>query len=188
MIRSRKSRAASVRTGPPLPLLLAAALLGACAPFPGRASTGTALSTEGIQSSGVVGNDHVKVGETWWFALPVPENTSREPVEITDVSVLHVPAGIEILEYGAYDINDTEGLPLLALEGDAHGPDFARLKNHIDDPVPVAAGAQSDIFYVAKMRIVAPPKGNTRQCRFTYRQGDRQFTQTLDCEVSLRTT
>jgi hypothetical protein len=188
MIRSRESRASSVRTRPPLSLLLAAALLSAYSPSSAQASTGTALSTQGMQSSGVVGSDHAKVGETWWFALPVPENTSREPVEITDVSVLHVPAGIEILEYGAYDIDDTEGLPLLAREGEAHGPDFARLENHIDDPVSVAAGTQSDIFYVAKMAIVAPPKESTRQCRFTYRQGGKQFTQTLDCEVSLKTT
>ncbi|MGW0607505.1 hypothetical protein [Streptomyces sp. NPDC002640] len=168
-------------------LLLAAVLLSVCSPSSGRASAGTALSTEGIQSSGVVGSNHAKVGETWWFALPAPENTSSEPVEITDVSVLHVPAGIDILEYGAYDINDTEGLPLLAREGEAHGPEFARLENHIDDPVSVAAGAQSDIFYVAKMKIVAPPKGNARQCRFTYRQDEKQFTQTLNCELSLRT-
>ncbi|MEU3557383.1 hypothetical protein [Streptomyces fragilis] len=177
----------STRTRAPLALLLAAALLSASSPSHGQASAGTALSTDGAQSSGVVGHDHAKVGETWWFALPVPENTSREPIEITDVSVLHVPDGIEILGYGAFDLNDTEGLPLLAREGEADMPDFAQLKNYIDDPVKVGADTSSDIFFVAKMKIVAPPRGNARQCRFAYQQDDRQFTQTLDCEVSLRT-
>lgn len=177
----------STRTRAPLPLLLAAVLLGTCSPSQGQAGVGTALSTESIQSSGVVGNDHARIGETWWFALPVPENISSKPIQITEVSVLHVPAGIEILEYGAFDVDDTEGLPLLAREGEEHMPDFAQLKNHIDDPVEVGADTQSDIFYTAKMKIVSPPEGNARQCRFTYRQDDEQFTQTLDCEVSLRT-
>ncbi|MGW5136188.1 hypothetical protein [Streptomyces sp. NPDC004135] len=51
----------------------------------------------------------------------------------------------------------------------------------------VAPGAESDIFYLAKLKITSPPQGSTRQCRFDYRQGDQAYTQTLDCEVELKT-
>ncbi|MEU9578440.1 hypothetical protein [Streptomyces chilikensis] len=184
MVRSRESLASSVRSR--VPVLFAAVLLGACPSSPEEAGAGRALDAEGVQSSGVVGSDHAEVGETWWFALPVPHNTSSEPIEITDVSLLHVPAGVKVLEYGAYDLDDTEGLPLLAREGEAETPDFARLENHADEPVKVAAGERSDIFYTVKLKVVAPPRGNARRCRFDYRQNGRSSSQELDCEVSLR--
>ncbi|KOV99088.1 hypothetical protein ADK65_19275 [Streptomyces sp. NRRL B-1140] len=133
-----------------------------------------------------MGTEHAKVGETWWFALPVPANTTSHPIEITDVAVIHVPHGIKVLKYGAYSKVDTEGVPLLVREG-GDAPDFARLTNHIDKPVKVAPGAESDIFYLAKLKITSPPRGSARECRFDYRQGDQDYTQTLDCEVELKT-
>ncbi|MEU7579390.1 hypothetical protein AB0B50_17500 [Streptomyces sp. NPDC041068] len=133
-----------------------------------------------------MGSEHARVGEVWYFALPVPRNTSTEPIEITEVSVEHVPAGLKTLGYGAYDLEDTEGLPLLAKKNGPHMPDFGKLKNHATKPVKVAAGTESDIFYLAEVRITAPPKDTARQCRFAYRQGGRSYTQTLDCEVELK--
>jgi hypothetical protein len=133
-----------------------------------------------------VGTEHAKVGETWWFALPVPTNTTSQPIEITDVAVLDVPHGIKVLKYGAYSKVDTEGIPLLVREG-GDAPDFSRLTNHIGKPVRVAPRAESDVFYLAKLKITSPPQGSTRQCRFDYRQGGQAYTQTLDCEVELKT-
>lgn len=133
-----------------------------------------------------MGNEHTHVGEIWYFALPVPHNTSAKPIEITEVAVEHVPSGIEVLEYGAYDLDDTEGLPVLAKEGGPYTPEFAKLKDHSEKPVEVPAGQESTIFYLAKMKITAPPKETARQCRFEYRQGGRTYTQTLDCELELK--
>lgn len=80
----------------------------------------TALATEGTQSSGVVGTENAKVGEVWYFALPVPYNTSSQAIEITEVALKRVPAGIEVLEYGAYHLEDAGELPLLADDGGPH--------------------------------------------------------------------
>ncbi|MEV6805332.1 hypothetical protein [Streptomyces sp. NPDC051129] len=163
-------------------------MLAGCSPAQegGRAAAGSALATDGTQSSGTVGNEHARVGEIWYFALPVPYNTSSKPIEIKDVSVEHIPSGIRVLEYGAYDLNDTEGLPLLAKEGEPYTPKFAKLKNYATQPVRVAAGKESNIFYLAKMKITAPPKETARECRFAYEQSGQTYTQTLDCELELK--
>ncbi|MFF8655049.1 hypothetical protein [Streptomyces huasconensis] len=141
---------------------------------------------DGAQSSGVVGNEHARVGDVWYFALPVPYNTSEKPIEITEVAVEHVPSGMKVLGYGAYDLEDTEGLPVLTKKNGPHTPDFEKLKNYATEPVKVAAGTESDIFYLAEVQIATPPKGSARQCRFAYQQGGQSYTQTLDCEVELR--
>ncbi|MFH9677774.1 hypothetical protein ACH4L5_36715 [Streptomyces sp. NPDC017405] len=133
-----------------------------------------------------MGNEHARVGEIWYFALPVPYNTSSKPIEIKDVSVVHIPSGIRVLKYGAYNLNDTEGLPLLAKEGEPFTPKFAKLKNYATQPVKVAARKENNIFYLAKMKITAPPKDTARECRFEYEQGGQAYTQTLDCELELK--
>ncbi|MEV5339444.1 hypothetical protein AB0K93_13280 [Streptomyces sp. NPDC052676] len=150
------------------------------------AAAGSALATDGTQSSGIVGNEHTRVGEIWHFALPVPYNTSSKAIEITDVAIEHIPSGLEVLEYGAYHLNDTEGLPVLAKEGGPHTPEFAKLKNYVAKPVKVPAGKESDIFYLARVQITAPPKETARKCRFEYEQSGQEYTQTLDCELELR--
>ncbi|MEU3344874.1 hypothetical protein ABZ723_07695 [Streptomyces sp. NPDC006700] len=83
--------------------LLAAFTVAECSPLreAGQAVPGNALATDGVQSSGTVGTEHARVGEIWYFALPVPNNTSSTPIAITKVSVLHIPAGIKVLGYGA---------------------------------------------------------------------------------------
>ncbi|MFE7670849.1 hypothetical protein ACFU5N_01370 [Streptomyces albidoflavus] len=164
-------------------MLLACLLLAGCSDMPGR---GNALDAEGTQSSGTVGNTHAKTGQTWYFALPVPRNVSNHPIEITGASVVDPPKGLKIVGYSAHHMNDTDGLPLLALEGESDTPDFARLKDYADSPVRVPAKKDSDIFFQAKIRITSPPEKNIEHCRFTYRQGDEEFTQTLDCGLELK--
>ncbi|MFF5977591.1 hypothetical protein ACFY78_01935 [Streptomyces olindensis] len=170
-------------------VFLAALAIAGCSSSQGkveRARVGHALAVDGAQSSGTVGNGHARVGEVWYFALPVPYNTSSSAIEITDVAVERVPRGIKVVSYGAYDLRDTEGLPLLAKEGGSFTPDFGNLKDYAKTPVKVPAETESDIFYLAKMKIFAPPKGIASECRFTYRQGGEVYDQTLDCELELK--
>ncbi|WP_411119942.1 hypothetical protein [Streptomyces sp. 058-1L] len=173
-------------------MLLAVLALAGCSPQGSGsgngagAEVGTALATEGTQSSGVVGTESAKVGEVWYFALPVPYNTSSQAIEITEVALKRIPAGIKVLEYGAYHLEDAGGLPLLADDGGPHTPDFGKLKNYGLKPVKVKAGEESNIFYLAKLKITAPPKETARWCRFDYRQGGQAYSQTMDCEVELK--
>lgn len=139
----------------------------------------------GAQANGIVGSENVKVGETWWFALPVPTNRSAEPIDITGASIVQVPEGMEVLQYGAYSLEETEGLALLVKEGEKWTPRFAALHDHSGKPVKVAPHTSSDIYYLARLKITALPDQGARHCRFVYRQGGREFAQTLDCEVRL---
>jgi hypothetical protein len=127
----------------------------------------------------------VKIGETWWFALPVPTNKSAKPIEITEVSIVDVPRGIKVLKYGAYSLEDTEGLALLVKEGSKLTPRFETLRDYSTEPIKVAPRTSSDIYYLAKLKVTSLPNESARYCRFDYRQGGREFTQTLDCEVEL---
>ncbi|MFF3098105.1 hypothetical protein [Streptomyces cyaneofuscatus] len=149
--------------------------------------SGSALDGSGNQSNGTVGNENAKLGQVWWFALPIPVNISKQDIEITAVSVMEPADGLKILEYGAYNLEDTEGLPLMALEGSKDAPKFDKLKNYATKPVVVRANEESDIFFTARMKIESPPKGTTRYCRFEYKQGKGLYTQTLDCELDLQT-
>ncbi|QES43510.1 hypothetical protein DEJ49_23270 [Streptomyces venezuelae] len=128
-----------IERGPFLLALLAALALAGCLSSigPGGAGAGTALAEDGAQSSGTVGNEHARVGDIWYLALPAPHNTSARSIEITRVAVDHVPAGIELLGFGAYDLDDTEGLPLLTKKNGAHTPDFEKLRNYATKPVKV---------------------------------------------------
>ncbi len=175
--------ARSLRTGVTVAALAALLLTVFSAHEPQR-SHGIALDG-GIQESGTVGSENAKVGETWWFALPIPTNTSAEPIEITGVSLVQVPKGIRVLRYGAYSLEDTEGLALLAKEGDDWTPRFAALRDHSGKPLKVAPHASSDIYYLARLKITSLPSRSARYCEFAYRQGGRAYTQTLDCEVEL---
>lgn len=163
--------------------MLACALLVGCSV---SRSDGHALDAEGTQSSGTVGNTHAQVGQTWYFALPVPHNVSDQSIEITGASVVDPPKGLRIISYAAYDLNDTEGLPLLVLGGESDTPNFSRLKNYAESLVKVPPKKESDIFFQAKIRIESPPRKNIERCRFQYRQGDHEFTQTLDCRMELK--
>ncbi|MFE2292532.1 hypothetical protein [Streptomyces sp. NPDC059452] len=171
-----------------LVLLAALLLAGSAAQRTDGRRWGSALAADGMQSSGSVGNDNARVGEIWYFALPVPSNISADPIGITQVAVEHVPPGIEVLGYGAYHLYDTDGLPMLAKKGEPHTPDFARLRNYADQAVEVPAGEGSDIFYLAELKITAPPEGPVRRCRFEYTQNGRAHTQTMDCELILGAT
>jgi hypothetical protein len=187
MTASRVTPASSARTRAASLLLAVLALTGCLLTGDAdRPRPGDALATDGAQSSGVVGHDHARLGRTWYFALPVPVNESAEPVEITGVALEHVPVGLKVVRYGAYDLEDTEGLPLLVSEGDAYTPDFDRLRDHAARPVVVPARRESRIFYLAELRITSPPGDTARGCRFDYTQGGEVHHQTLDREVGLK--
>ncbi|MBE4734915.1 MULTISPECIES: hypothetical protein [Streptomyces] len=180
MIPESTSPARSLRIG----VAVAAALLVTACSTLGQSPQGAALEG-GIQESGTVGSENVQVGDIWWFALPVPTNKSAEPIEITGVSLVEVPTGMKVLGYGAYSLEDTEGLALLAKEGEELAPRFAALRDHSDKPVKVAPHASSDIYYLARLKITSLPSRSARYCEFDYRQSGRAYTQTLDCEVEL---
>ncbi|MEU3447122.1 hypothetical protein AB0H29_07820 [Streptomyces thermolilacinus] len=138
-------------------------------------------------SSGTAGTDKAAVGQEWWFALPVPHNTSDETIRITGAHLVSVPRGLDVSGYGAFEIDKTGGVYFLSNAADSSNPRFTRLENHIGQPVEVRPRQSSGIYYLARLRITGPVDGNVRGCTYEYQQGSRLYTQTLDCEAEIRT-
>ncbi|MFF0203426.1 hypothetical protein [Streptomyces sp. NPDC005017] len=162
-------------------------LLTGCSPASsdGGRVAGGALDG-GMQSAGTLGNDHVRRGQRWWAALPVPYNQSGRPVEITSARFLRVPKGLEIVEYAAYARDDSDGVVMLMEHGSPGMPRLDELENHLRDVNRVKAKAESDVYYGAWLKVTGRISGNLGGCRFEYRQDGRDFEQTLDCDIALR--
>jgi len=135
---------------------------------------------------GTVGYDHARIGQRWWVALPPPDNGSSHAIEVTKAQITQVPEGLKLLDYGAYLREETDGLALIAREGDKESPDFASLTNYADKPVRVQAKSYSKIYYLARFEVTGPINDNISGCRFEYRQGDRSYQQNVMCDISLR--
>jgi hypothetical protein len=140
----------------------------------------------GTQSAGVVEFDHATVGQEWWFSLPVVTNTSAKPIRITKAEVLDVPPGLKVIGYGAYSLEDTQGIPLLAPSDDPFIPEFNRLKDHSQRGFTVSSKAPSEIFHVAHLKVTGKIQTNGKRCRFEYEQDSKKYAQTLSCEFKLR--
>ncbi|MFF8287787.1 hypothetical protein ACF068_00965 [Streptomyces sp. NPDC016309] len=116
----------------------------------------------------------------------MPTNMSDDDVEIVGAEILDVPGGVEIDRYGAYSLDDTDGIPLLVKEGDPHSPRFRELRDHSPRGFTVQAKTVSEVVYMAQLRITGPVRRDATSCRYDYRQGDWRFSQTLRCSFALR--
>ncbi|MFJ4713962.1 hypothetical protein [Streptomyces sp. NPDC088785] len=166
--------------------LVVCALLAGWAP-PGRGA-GHALEGGGAQPTTEVGFTHARIGQTWYYALPLPTNRSGHSIRITRARIVDPPQGMKITGFGAYAMADVDAIPLLAPEGDPDTPDFDRLKNHATAPVTVPAGQTSDFFFEAVIELVSPPRGAVRRCEYEYEYaaGGRRDTQVLPCGMVLK--
>ncbi|MGW4700989.1 hypothetical protein [Streptomyces sp. NPDC004285] len=134
----------------------------------------------------MIGNDLARVGQKWNIALPLMYNTSPEKIQVTAAEVDHVPKGIKILGYGAYDRNDTEGVALISRVGSPGMPDLDALENHATRAIPIEPVTESDVYYVVKVEITENITENITGATFTYKSGENTYTQSLPFEASLR--
>lgn len=111
---------------------------------------------------------------------------SDERIEISKAEIVDVPSGVEAIGYGAYDLDDTEGLPLLVKEGSRFTPKFRELTDHSKGGFTIRPKEMSEIFYVAHLRVTGTVHENATRCRFEYSQGGATYTQTLRCGLKLR--
>ncbi|SNX88553.1 hypothetical protein SAMN06272735_9009 [Streptomyces sp. TLI_55] len=139
-----------------------------------------------MQSAGTLGNDHARAGQQWWAALPLPYNKSNKPIEITGAKFTRVPKGLEVVGYGAYARDDSEGVVMLMEHGSPGMPRLDKLKDHFRDANQVKAKTESSIYYGAWLKVTGRITGNLGGCKFEYRQSGSDFDQTLDCDIALR--
>ncbi|MGA5422575.1 hypothetical protein [Streptomyces lavendulocolor] len=110
---------------------------------------------------------------------------SGQDVEIVGAEVSDVPPGVQVVGYGAYHLDDTEGIPLLYTDTDPNGPKFRELRDY-SKGFTVKAKAVSDIVFVAQLRITGHVQKNPTECRYMYRAGGELYSQSLRCSFELR--
>ncbi|WNO70431.1 hypothetical protein [Streptomyces sp. AM8-1-1] len=136
---------------------------------------------------GIVGFHHATVGKGYWFACPPLRNTSDLPVEVLKAELLGAPGHWRTGEVRAARRSDTHGTALAAYDTSfVEDADLAR--DYSKEPVGIAPGEESPIYYLVRAEAVASPvSGEAEGCRVTYRTGNRIHSQVLPSAFELIT-
>ncbi|MEV7814394.1 hypothetical protein AB0P05_27275 [Streptomyces flaveolus] len=141
----------------------------------------------GLQSTGRIGTEHAQIGEVFWAALPLPNNTSKEPVSIHKARFTEVPKGLKIGEYRVFNTKEVGGVYLLAYSGGKYGTkDPEKLTNYAGKSIRVKGKQESDYYYAAKVTVIGPVHRDLGGCTFWYRQSGQEYKQTLPCQTTIR--
>ncbi|MER8047158.1 hypothetical protein [Streptomyces sp. NPDC094032] len=133
----------------------------------------------------MAGNDHAKIGQAWWAALPLTQNVSSKPLEMLDAQVLDLPKGLKISRYAVFNSEETNGIGLLFSDG---SPDFpvSKYKDYSDGPVTLAPKKDSFFYYSVRLVVTGEVSGESSRCRYTYRQEGVKYRQDLPCRFTLK--
>ncbi|MFD7233337.1 hypothetical protein [Streptomyces sp. NPDC059881] len=135
---------------------------------------------------GLLAFHHATVGKGYWFTCPLLTNISDLPVDVLAVELVGAPAHWRTGEARAARRPDDAGFWLGASdESFVKEPDLTR--DYSKEPVRIAPGAESPIYYFVRAEAVTSPVAGTADgCRFTYRTGYRIHTQVLRAPIELR--
>ncbi|MFI1015405.1 hypothetical protein [Streptomyces sp. NPDC020965] len=187
MTGSPASRASYIRTSGAL--LASLALLTACGSKPEALPriTGHALGGD-AEASTYTGFENAEIGEEYRFALPLPYNKSAKDLTITGARVVHVPPGMKVMGMSAHAMADTDDAVIATArsEGDLAADALNRAKDLIDEPIEVKAKSLGDRYYVVRIKVTGPVKGDVETCHFEYRQGSRDYHQIIGCHFVLK--
>ncbi|MFF8478656.1 hypothetical protein [Streptomyces sp. NPDC015414] len=142
----------------------------------------------GTQSAGNVGYEHARVGDEYWAGLPILWNTSRSDIRLTAAEFTHVPKGLKVVEYRAFDADETDGNVVFAsTDADESGMgDLFKVRNYAGRAVTIKANSGSNVYYVARIKVTGPVEGNLSGCRYSYQQGTTSYQQHIDCSTIVR--
>ncbi|WP_262057656.1 hypothetical protein [Streptomyces sp. STR69] len=157
----------------------------------GGVATGTALQGEGPGTTGALGYSDVKVGDVYRMAFPLTRNISKQPVSVTGVRVLNIPAGVKILGYGVYSVKDTPGYLLGYHETSppiAGSVDPAKYPNYAGHPYTIKPKVLSDKYAMVRLKVTGKVTKPITGCEADYTQAGRTYHQTLTCKFGLDMT
>ncbi|MFD8308392.1 hypothetical protein ACFV29_39585 [Streptomyces sp. NPDC059690] len=111
--------------------------------------------------------EHAQLGEVFWAALPLPHNTSKDPLAIKKARFTEIPKGLKIGEYRIFNANEVGGIYLLAYDGGKYGmKDPEKFTNYAGKPARLKAKQESDYYYAAKATVTGPVHKNPGGCSF----------------------
>jgi len=167
--------------------LLVSVLAVGCESQPsGGVAQGHALNG-GMQSTGRVGIEHAQLGEVFWAALPLPNNTSKDSVAINKARFTEIPKGLKVGEYRIFNATEAGGIYLLAYTGGKYGTkDPEKLTNYAGKPIQLKANQESDYYFAAKVTVTGPIHKDLGGCSFWYKQNGKEYKQNLSCQTTIR--
>lgn len=154
--------------------LLAAVLHGML----GRAND---LQEAGPQAVGRIWMTKVHRGDDILLALPLFENGSSDPLSIKSVRVLHVPRGIEVIDYRTLSIEQTDGVLLTwnrrtPVDGD---PDWLSESRPGVPAIEVPPRSTGDDYVLVHIQVRAQPTDDMTGVEVVYRRNGHDHTQRL---------
>ncbi|MDX2542197.1 hypothetical protein ACOT81_31420 [Streptomyces sp. WI04-05B] len=130
----------------------------------------------------------MKVGDVYRMAFPLTRNISKQPVSVTGVRVLDIPAGAKVLGYSVYSVKDTPGY-LLGYQETAHPTkgdvDLDKYTNYAGHPYTIKAKVLSDKYAMVRIKVTGKVTTPLSGCEADYTQGGRSYHQTLTCKFGL---
>ncbi|MFF8932370.1 hypothetical protein ACF1AO_34465 [Streptomyces longwoodensis] len=141
----------------------------------------------GMQSTGRAGTENAQLGEVFWAALPLPSNTSRDPLTISKARFTTIPKGLKVSEYKVFDVNEVGGVIYLAYSGGKYGTrNPEKYRDHSSEPLKVKGRTSSHYYYAAKVTVTGPVKTDLEGCRYWYEQKGREYRQDVPCQTTIR--
>ncbi|MFF4574236.1 hypothetical protein [Streptomyces sp. NPDC001410] len=120
----------------------------------------------GMRSAGNVGYEHAQIGDEYWAGLPLPWNKSGQDIQLTAAEFTHVPKGLKVIEYRAFNGDETDGNVVFArTDGDSTMGDLFKVRNYDGHPVTVKAKTSSHVYYVARVKVTGPIHDDLSDCR-----------------------
>ena len=133
----------------------------------------------GVQTSDLA------AGRVYGFAWPQLTNTSRASLTIDSVADQRVPHTAKVVKSRALSTADTPGYLLSSDIGEANASNYDSYRDHLRDPITIAAGRRSPVYPVVYVRYLGPRPSTLSGCLVRYHQGAARYQQVFHCEFDL---
>ncbi|MBO0512596.1 hypothetical protein [Streptomyces beijiangensis] len=126
-----------------------------------------------------VGMQRLRTGAEFWPSLNQLTNHSDSPIEITGVTAVHVPQGIRVTGWSAYD-----AMP----DGQAMSGDAAVMRPYTNlaaRPIRIPARTATTVYPMVHLQLTRPGTYMLKDFRIDYIKDGHRYTQAVACSAEL---
>ncbi|WP_329123303.1 hypothetical protein [Streptomyces sp. NBC_01465] len=127
------------------------------------------------------GRGEMKVGDELWVPLPQMANRSDSPIEVTGATAVHVPEGVRVRGFSAYDA----AVDTMVMGGDAE--DTRAYKNLSLRPIRIPARTVSTVYPMVHLQLTRPGSYALDSFQIEYAKDGHRYTQAVGCGAELST-
>lgn len=162
-----------------LTITVLSALLACTTHAPPSMATGSALSNDGLQASGFLTINKVRIRDEFLIAFPLLRNIADRKVRVLSAQFDHIGSGVRVLAIKKYRVSRRDGYPLIVRLSDrGKPPPLYR------GPIEIGPHQRSPYFLGAEVQILNNHRSHISGCRVVYIVGGTRYQQSLDCTFS----